>query len=453
MSVTEGWTVPLSASEKTSKVYFKSNNLDLYKDNYISFTTAGPITSAEGIAIFISDTDMYDSNEFVRDSFAAMTSGYGLGILPNINGLDDNVALSPFGGAGTPLLWQFSDPTSVTTLVSVSGLPRAKFLPVFWGDGFTNNTYNDPTTNYQTLTHTYDPSKTRVRPYLNHIASVAIDGRGGYGLRGFAFTSGGNDYLTPYSITNRILTDSLSSKARGRDEPFSVATHCNTTASLPILSTGYSQVPGKVTYTPNTSAAYFSQGLSFRIKFSAFLTNVRVDLLSGGEYINLASLSTIDLNSRGASETYLNKFPRYGRIGFAYSGNLNAFDGNIDITDQTFYHPADGEGILAGSLTEVDSETIRFTRTSGLSLESSYPFFSIISTSIGTATHAPDDLKDTALGYAMKGFNFTETTFDFKKPPISFNVADIAGSNVFIRQMKTAYYVGQGIKDISLNLG
>jgi len=35
MSVTEGWTTPLSASEKTSKVYFKSNNLDLYKDNYM----------------------------------------------------------------------------------------------------------------------------------------------------------------------------------------------------------------------------------------------------------------------------------------------------------------------------------------------------------------------------------------------------------------------------------
>ena len=41
-------------------------------------------------------------------------------------------------------------------------------------------------------------------PFFNHIASVALDGRGGYGLNKFEFCSGGNDYRTPFSITNRL---------------------------------------------------------------------------------------------------------------------------------------------------------------------------------------------------------------------------------------------------------
>ena len=72
---------------------------------------------------------------------------------------------------------------------------------------------NSTTTVARALSHTYEHEPLGVS-ILNHVYSVAIDGRGGYGLSGFTFASGGNTYLTPYSITNRIATSPLSSNSR-----------------------------------------------------------------------------------------------------------------------------------------------------------------------------------------------------------------------------------------------
>ena len=329
-------------AQKSSKVIFKDKNLDLYRDNYVSFKTTYPISSGEGFAVFLTNVDMFDSLSY-KNVFSGYTSGYGLGLLPSIN---------PYAGAK---LWTFNEPLCSNTDPTLSGSAdvvglsagpntlRDSIFDVSWGDSSVEYPRSYSGLNHHYLSEGLAGVSARFA-FFNHIASVAIDGAGGYGKSDFAFTSGGNSYLTPYSITNRVLTDPLSSNQRAPDEYYSVATHFNTTASLPVLSTGYKSLINK-----DLSSAYIysSNALTFRVKFSAFLLGMRVDLLSGGEYITLANLSGININDKD-NKTFLGTFPRYARLGIAYSGDDLASDLAKDSSGTPQPNLTDVIGLCAG---------------------------------------------------------------------------------------------------------
>ena len=302
--------ISMSLLEKASKVVFKDKNLDLYKDNYISFKTTYPISSGEGIAVFLTSTDMFDNVPY-KTRYTPFLSGDGLGLLPNIKLATDS---------GIPI-YTFPDiQTSTADIVGLSTFPRSEIFNVLWGDGEVETPTMHAGGNYLGLNHHYYTNRglSAAAPFFNHIASVAIDGRGGYGLNTFEFCSGGNDYRTPFSITNRVLTDALSSNQRSISTKYSVATHMNTTATLPVLSTGYKTLGDNL-------LEYSDRALTYRIKFSAFLLNMSVDILSGYDYINIANLSGINPNEKN-NENFLTKFPRYARVGVAFSCNRDATD-------------------------------------------------------------------------------------------------------------------------------
>ena len=313
-------------AEHASKVIIKSTNIDLYKDNYVSFRTAYPITSAEGIAVFITNTDMFDSDLFT-DSYMPFVTGYGLGLLPNFRNITQTDTLcAAVDNLGGSTLWTFPTPDAGTQLNGLSA--DETFMPVKWGDGTLSSgsgSVNKTFDNYS------GKPVSGFNYFFNHIASVALDGRGGYGLSGFAFTDGGNDYISRYSITNRVLSDMLSTNdSRGS---FSVASHCNTTERVAVLSTGYGTNGIGVELDSAQNQIHETSGLTYRIKFSAFLLDMRVDVLTSNnefqnEFKTIADLSGADFRTEEKRNEFISKIPRYGRIGIAYAGNSTSYDGD-----------------------------------------------------------------------------------------------------------------------------
>ena len=353
-------------------------------------------------------------------------------------------------------LWQFQISgynTSITHLSTTNGkLSSDNSLPVSWGDGtmsfraLQRNTKdgnllgNSSTTVARALSHTYEHEPLGIS-LLNHVYSVAIDGRGGYGLSGFTFASGGNTVLTPYSITNRLATSPVSSNSRSvYDKNHSVATHLNTTAPIPALSTGYKA--GKDSggmYSQQLSGKRIENGLTFRIKFAAYLESTTIDVLStDNRYVTIANLSGADLSSSDRVKNHLSNIPRYGRIGFSYSGNTSAVDfdnvakNTTGVSTFNLNLTADGSTV---TVFQKGSELLPTTATNAfirhipvLEYEGTFPLLT------ATATSA---------------------TFAASGPTVGTTTSDIARvlTGTIVEFKNTDQRKEQGIKDITFNLG